>query len=407
MRRLGLPAHRRDLGVPQDRGRGRRAPLVRHGAFLGPRRGRPASEPGARLRRGHLDHPQDARRPAGRLHPLPRGARLGDRPCHLPGIAGRPAGARDRRQGDLLQDRRLRGVPRVPDAGAGECRRTRSRDHGRRCRRPHRRHRHAPAPARPPSHGVDRQGRGGAAARRQADDESQHRSVRRAPADRGLGRADRDAGGDDARLRRRGLSRGGPDHRRRARRWSRRSRPGSAKRGPVRQAAVVRRASADTRPTDGQPRRRGRSPARSAQARPPARRHDDDAAVPPARQRADAAPHLRGDEDPGRRGGRDRDAARAHGCPPDQRQEGRRLPDPACGCRDARRRALVDPGRAGRVHRALSRRGDAPARRVLREAAERHRRARRAAPRSDAGDGQLDRGGRRDGEGRRRDARSG
>ena len=43
LRRLGLPAHGRDVGVPQDRRRGRRAPLVRHGALLGPRRGRTAS----------------------------------------------------------------------------------------------------------------------------------------------------------------------------------------------------------------------------------------------------------------------------------------------------------------------------------------------------------------------------
>ena len=39
--------------------------------------------------------------------------------------------------------------------------------------------------------------------------------------------------------------------------------------------------------------------------------------VPPARQRADAAPDLRGDEDAGRRGGRDRDAARADERTPD------------------------------------------------------------------------------------------
>ena len=76
--------------------------------FSGPRRGRAAPEPGGRLRRRHLDDPQDARRAARRVHPLPRGARVGDRPRRLPGPPGRPARARDRREGDLLQDRRLR-----------------------------------------------------------------------------------------------------------------------------------------------------------------------------------------------------------------------------------------------------------------------------------------------------------
>ena len=149
--------------------------------------------------------------------------------------------------------------------------------------------------------------------------------------------------------------------------------------------------------------RRGRPSARPAQARPAARRHDDDPDVPPARQRADAAPHLRGDEDPRRRGGRDRDAARADERAPDLRQEGRGVPDPARRGGDARRRALADPGRARRVHRPLPRRGDAAADRVLREAAERHRRSRRAPARPDARDRQLDRRRRRDGQGCRGD----
>ena len=40
LRRLGLPAHRRHGRVPQDRGRGRRAPDVRHGPLLRARRRR-------------------------------------------------------------------------------------------------------------------------------------------------------------------------------------------------------------------------------------------------------------------------------------------------------------------------------------------------------------------------------
>ena len=84
---------------------GRDAPL-RHGPFRRPRRRRAAPEPGAVLRLRLLDHAQDALRPALRLRPLPRGAREGARPRRLPGDAGRADGARDRREGDLLPDRR-------------------------------------------------------------------------------------------------------------------------------------------------------------------------------------------------------------------------------------------------------------------------------------------------------------
>ena len=49
--------------------------------------------------------------------PLPRRARAGDRPGDLPRAPGRAARARDRRQGDVLQDRRHGGVPGVPAAG--------------------------------------------------------------------------------------------------------------------------------------------------------------------------------------------------------------------------------------------------------------------------------------------------
>ena len=66
-------------------------------------------------------------------------------------------------------------------------------------RRSHRRHRHPPAPARPRADELDGQGRRGAPGRGQADGQPQHRPVRRATADDRLRRADRDAGGDDAR----------------------------------------------------------------------------------------------------------------------------------------------------------------------------------------------------------------
>ena len=71
-----------------------------------------APEPGAPLRLRHLDHAQDAGRPARRLHPLQGRARPGGRPRHLPRAAGRAAPAHDRGQGDLLQDRRARSPSR-------------------------------------------------------------------------------------------------------------------------------------------------------------------------------------------------------------------------------------------------------------------------------------------------------
>ena len=50
-----------------------------------------APEPGALLRRGHHDHAQDARRPARRDDPVPRGVRQEDQlaPCSRVSRAGR------------------------------------------------------------------------------------------------------------------------------------------------------------------------------------------------------------------------------------------------------------------------------------------------------------------------------
>ena len=105
LRRLGVSAHGRHRDVPQDRRRGRRAAVVRHGALRRARRGRAPSQPGRALRRGHVDHPQDARGAARGDRPLQSRACDGDRPRCLPGHAGRPARARDRGQGHVLPDR--------------------------------------------------------------------------------------------------------------------------------------------------------------------------------------------------------------------------------------------------------------------------------------------------------------
>ena len=65
-----------------------------------------APEPGPVRRRRHHHHPQDARRPALRHDPVPGGVREEDQLGGLPRPAGRPAGARHRRQGRGVQDRR-------------------------------------------------------------------------------------------------------------------------------------------------------------------------------------------------------------------------------------------------------------------------------------------------------------
>ena len=132
LRRLRVSAHGRDRQVPRDRRRGRRAPALRHGALRRPRRRGAAPEPGRALRLRHLDDAQDARRAARGLHPLPRRARAARRPRGLPRHAGRAARAHDRREGDVLQDRDDRGVPRLPAADPRERRRARRDAAGRR-----------------------------------------------------------------------------------------------------------------------------------------------------------------------------------------------------------------------------------------------------------------------------------
>ena len=131
LRRLRVPAGGRGRALPRDRRRGRRVPPLRHGALRRARRGRAAPEPRAALRLRHVDDAQDACRPTLGVRALPRGARRGPRPRGLPGDAGRAAQPRHRRQGDVLRDRGLGRVPRLPAAGA-RATRTRTRPSSRR-----------------------------------------------------------------------------------------------------------------------------------------------------------------------------------------------------------------------------------------------------------------------------------
>ena len=327
LRRLGVPAHRRGRPLPRDRRRGRRLPPLRHGPLRGPRRGRAAPEPGAALRLRHLDDAQDARRPARRLHPLPRGARAGGRPRGLPGDAGRAA-------------RCTRSPPRRRASGSPAT--EAFRDYQAQVRA------NADALAESCQTGgldvltggtdthllqldlralrVDGQGRARSGSHEvKHDGEPEHRAVRRAAADGrlracGIGTPAR----DDARLRRGRLPRG------RARSSSprspttRTSPPCAARsRGALRASGRSTRASAASRPTrddaEAQPATAqslvtevGHHRSSSTSSRTCATRTAD-RPLPPARQRDDAAPHLRGDEGLPDRGGRGRDAARADG----------------------------------------------------------------------------------------------
>ena len=107
----GWSAYPRQLDfarVPADRRRGRRLPDGGHGALRRAGRRRAAPVAGAARARGHLDHPQDPRRPARRGHPQRNRARPGQE-VQLVGVprpAGRPAGARHRGQGGGVQARR-------------------------------------------------------------------------------------------------------------------------------------------------------------------------------------------------------------------------------------------------------------------------------------------------------------
>ena len=120
LRRLGLSRARSTRPVPRDRRRGRRAPDVRHGPLLRAGRRRPPPEPGRALRLRHLDDAQDPGGAALGLHPLPEEYAQAVDKAVFPGDAGRPARHAIAGQGHLLQDRRVRRVPRLPGAGADE-----------------------------------------------------------------------------------------------------------------------------------------------------------------------------------------------------------------------------------------------------------------------------------------------
>ncbi len=109
----------------------------------------PNPVPHRRLR--HLDHAQVAARPARRHHPDEGRAREGHQLGHLPRHPGRPADARDRRQGRRVQGSADARVQDVPAAGRQERRRAgQDADRARPAHRvgPHRIARDAGRPAR-------------------------------------------------------------------------------------------------------------------------------------------------------------------------------------------------------------------------------------------------------------------
>ena len=108
-----------EVGRPPDGG---------HGALRRPGRRRPPPEPGRVRRRRHLDHAQDARRPARRPRAVPRGARGGGGQGRLPGTAGRPAvprrspprrSASSWRSSPAFREYQAQIVRNAPDAGRG------------------------------------------------------------------------------------------------------------------------------------------------------------------------------------------------------------------------------------------------------------------------------------------------
>ena len=376
--------------------------------------------PVAALRLRHLDDAQDARRAALGVRPLPRGARAGARPRRLPRDAGRSAQPRDRREGGVLPDRRVGARSATT---SGRCARTptrwprRSGAAGSTC-----------SPAAPTrtsllvdlrAHGVERQGRRGAARRGRDHGQPQHRPVRRAAADRRLGLPRRDAGDDDARLRRGRLPRGRRDHR-----ATRSSEDADiCARSRARSAALCRAPPALSGPSGlpafGTRRSRGydRRPRRVrhglvTEVTHPLVQHklgllrDVTTTTQMFRQLVNELTLLLTYE-----ATKDLADEEVEIETPLERTSARRISGKkvavcpilraGMGMLDAR--ALARPGRARRLHRPLPRRGDARAGRVLREAAGRHRRPRRHPARSDARDRELDRRRGRDREARRGD----
>ena len=97
-----LSAPPRARAVPRHRRRGRRVVPVRRRAHRRTRRRWRPARPRALRRRRHADDAQDAARAARRHDPVSCRARQGDRQGGVPGLAGRSARARHRRQGDRL-----------------------------------------------------------------------------------------------------------------------------------------------------------------------------------------------------------------------------------------------------------------------------------------------------------------
>ena len=131
-----------------------------HGRHRSHRRngGRRAAPFAGALRRAlrNLDDAQNSSRPAcGLIMCKAEHAKIIDS-RDFPRNAGRPAHARDRSQGSVLPDRGDRGLPRLPGPGSRQRRHAFDHAPGRRPRRADGRHRHAPAPARSPEHGLDR-----------------------------------------------------------------------------------------------------------------------------------------------------------------------------------------------------------------------------------------------------------
>ena len=118
--------------IPRDRRFGRRLSVRRHGARRGPRGRGPVSGSDSARRRRHDDDAQDAARSARRPDPRAR-ERRDHQEAQLAGVprhAGRPAHARDRREGRGVPRSAAAGVQGIPEAG----RRERARDGGALCR---------------------------------------------------------------------------------------------------------------------------------------------------------------------------------------------------------------------------------------------------------------------------------
>ena len=160
---VGLFAGHRLEALPRDRGRRRRAAHGGHGALRRARGG--GRLPVARGHRGLGDEhdAQDAAWPARRLHPDALREREGDELRGVSRAAGRPADARDRRQGRGVRRGAAARLPPLPGARARERARARARAAGSRAAHRLRRHRQPPVPGRPARQADHRQGRRGRA----------------------------------------------------------------------------------------------------------------------------------------------------------------------------------------------------------------------------------------------------